>query len=150
MNGSLHGARDSNNLLKETKLRNYEKTGKKPGIKQHQIFINFSKKSVLEVFGEDIKKIIIQLVTRDILLFFRIANVWYEGVLLMKKIRLLGNITFILTLISPIFSFAIASIVGESEIFRATEIVRYSWIMYIFIPIGLFFLTFVFLQKKRT
>ena len=51
-----------------------------------------------------------------------------------KKI---GNVLFLLTLISPVVSFSLASMLGEPEIFRVAGIVRYSWIMWLFIPIGL-------------
>lgn len=55
----------------------------------------------------------------------------------MKKEKSLGNILFWLTLISPIASFALASVVGEASIFGVTGIIRYSWIMWLFIPIGI-------------
>ena len=55
----------------------------------------------------------------------------------MKIIKMLGNVIFWLTLISPLASFALASTVGESDIFGVLGIVRYSWIMWLFIPIGI-------------
>ena len=51
-----------------------------------------------------------------------------------KKI---GTVLFLLTLISPMASFALASMIGEAEIFGVAGILRYSWIMWLFIPIGL-------------
>ena len=40
-------------------------------------------------------------------------------------------------LISPVISFALASMIGEAYIFGVAGIVRYSWIMLIFIPLGI-------------
>ncbi|MGN0811941.1 MAG: hypothetical protein ACI4MQ_00320 [Candidatus Coproplasma sp.] len=54
----------------------------------------------------------------------------------MKKIKIIGNIIFWLTLISPIVAFSLMSIIGEADIFGVAGIVRYSWIMWCFIPIG--------------
>lgn len=54
----------------------------------------------------------------------------------MKKIKNIGNVLFWITLISPIFSFALASVIGEASIFGVAGIIRYSWIMWLFIPIG--------------
>lgn len=53
----------------------------------------------------------------------------------MKKV--LGNILFWLTLISPMTSFTLASMIGEANIFGVAGIIRYSWIMYLFIPFGI-------------
>lgn len=55
----------------------------------------------------------------------------------MKKIKIFANILFWLTLISPLISFALASIVGESAIFGVSGIVRYSFVMWLFIPFGI-------------
>lgn len=54
----------------------------------------------------------------------------------MKKARTLGNISFWATLISPMISFLLASMIGEVEIFGVAGIIRYSWIMLLFIPVG--------------
>lgn len=54
----------------------------------------------------------------------------------MKKLKVLGNILFWATLISPIVAFALASEIGESDIFSTMGIVRYIWIMWLFIPIA--------------
>ena len=56
----------------------------------------------------------------------------------MKERKALGNVLFWLTLISPIASFAIAGMIGEANIFEVAGIVRYSWVMLLFIPIGVF------------
>ncbi|MBR2926428.1 MAG: hypothetical protein IKC31_02490 [Clostridia bacterium] len=55
----------------------------------------------------------------------------------MKNLKRVGNIFFWITLGTPILSFALASRIGESEIFGVAGIVRYSWIMWLFIPIGI-------------
>ncbi len=55
----------------------------------------------------------------------------------MKKEKVIANILFWMTLISPMFSFALASIIGEANIFSVAGIIRYSWIMWLFIPIGI-------------
>ena len=55
----------------------------------------------------------------------------------MNKKRILGNILFWTTLISPIVSFSIASMIGEANIFGVAGIIRYSWVMLLFIPIGI-------------
>ena len=51
--------------------------------------------------------------------------------------KVLGNIVFWATLISPMISFSLASMIGESEIFGVAGIVRYSWVMWLFIPPGI-------------
>ena len=55
----------------------------------------------------------------------------------MNKNRILGNILFWLTLISPMVSLALASIIGEVDIFGIAGIIRYSWVMLLFVPIGI-------------
>lgn len=55
----------------------------------------------------------------------------------MDKKRTLGNILFWTTLISPMFSFSLVSMIGESNIFGVAGIIRYSWVMLLFIPIGI-------------
>ena len=55
----------------------------------------------------------------------------------MKTVRILSNILFWITLISPITSFALASSIGEAEIFGIAGIIRYLWIMWFFIPVGM-------------
>lgn len=53
----------------------------------------------------------------------------------MKKGKMLGNSLFLATLISPMVSFYLMCIIGEANIFGVAGIVRYSWIMWLFIPI---------------
>ena len=55
----------------------------------------------------------------------------------MKKEKTLGNILFWMTLISPMISFSLASMIGEAEIFGVAGIIRYSWLMILFIPVGI-------------
>lgn len=52
----------------------------------------------------------------------------------MKKIKIIANILFWITLVSPMVSFSLASIIGEADIFGVAGIVRYSWVMWFFIP----------------
>ena len=54
----------------------------------------------------------------------------------MKTVRILSNILFWITLISPMAAFVLASVVGEVNIFGVAGIVRYSWVMLFFIPLG--------------
>jgi len=55
----------------------------------------------------------------------------------MKKFTVLGHILFWLTVSSPLVSFALASIVGEANVFGVAGIVRYSWLMWCFVSIGI-------------
>ncbi len=55
----------------------------------------------------------------------------------MNRNKFIGNIVFIIALISPMISFGLASIIGEADFFGIGGIVRYSWIMWLFIPIGI-------------
>jgi hypothetical protein len=55
----------------------------------------------------------------------------------MNKKRILGNILFWTTLISPMLSFSLAGKIGEADIFGVAGIIRYSWVMLLFIPIGI-------------
>lgn len=55
----------------------------------------------------------------------------------MKKIKFFGNILFWLTLISPPISFALICLIGEANIFGVAGMVRYSWVMWLFIPVGI-------------
>lgn len=50
--------------------------------------------------------------------------------------KTLGTIFFWLTLLSPIISFSLSSFIGESYFYGVAGIIRYSWIMLTFIPIG--------------
>ena len=64
--------------------------------------------------------------------------------------RILGNILFWTTLISPIVSFSIASMIGEANIFGVAGIIRYSWVMLLFIPIGILSILIGFKLKNST
>lgn len=55
----------------------------------------------------------------------------------MKRINIFGRTLFCATLISPILSFVLASVIGEANIFGVAGIVRYSWIMFLFVPFGI-------------
>lgn len=53
-----------------------------------------------------------------------------------KRIKFFSNIIFGATLISPMFSFVIACLIGEVNIFGMAGSIRYFWIMWLFIPLG--------------
>ena len=55
----------------------------------------------------------------------------------MKKLKTIGDMVFCLVLVSPMISFALAAIIGEPEIFGIGGIIRYSWVMWCFIPLGI-------------
>ena len=54
----------------------------------------------------------------------------------MKSTRTLGNILFWLTLFSPMVAFSVSITIGEAEIFELAGMIKYIWIMWLFIPIG--------------
>lgn len=54
----------------------------------------------------------------------------------MNKRKIIGNILFIATLCSPVVAFSISTLVGEPNIFGIPGMLRYTWIMWFFIPIG--------------
>ena len=64
--------------------------------------------------------------------------------------RILGNILFWTTLISPMLSFSLASMIGEANIFGVAGIIRYSWVMLLFIPIGILSILIGFKLKNST
>lgn len=66
----------------------------------------------------------------------------------MKNNKLISNILLLLTIVFLPVSFSITCLVGEVDIFSIAGIIRYSWIMYLGIPIGALTLLFGFLQKK--
>ena len=68
----------------------------------------------------------------------------------MNKKRILGNILFWTTLISPIVSFSLASMIGEANVFGVAGIIRYSWVMLLFIPIGILSILIGFKLKNST
>ena len=55
----------------------------------------------------------------------------------MKFYKVLSIILFVFAIISPMFSFSIVGDIGETEIFGVSGLLRYSWIMLLFIPISL-------------
>ncbi len=68
----------------------------------------------------------------------------------MNKNRIFGIILFWATLISPIVSFSLASVIGEANIFGVAGIIRYSWVMLLFIPIGILSILIGFKLKNST
>ncbi len=55
----------------------------------------------------------------------------------MKKLNFLGTLLFWLTILSFPISLILCIEIGEVEVFSTAGIVRYSWIMWLFIPIGI-------------
>lgn len=55
----------------------------------------------------------------------------------MKRIKSFANILFWITLFSPLLAFGVASLIGEVDIFGISGTIRYSWIMFLFIPFGI-------------
>lgn len=68
----------------------------------------------------------------------------------MKKRKTLGDVLFWSVLISPILSFTLASMIGEADIFGVAGIIRYSWVMLLFIPIGILSILIGFKLKNST
>lgn len=66
-----------------------------------------------------------------------------------KKSSPLGILFFWLTLISPMLSFYVTNLVGETEIFGVYGILRYSWVMWLFIPIGVFSIIIGIILKRN-
>ena len=67
----------------------------------------------------------------------------------MEKNKIISRILFWATIISPIISFSLACLIGEVHIFGVAGIIRYSWIMWLFIPIGLLSIWFGIKLKKN-
>lgn len=67
----------------------------------------------------------------------------------MRKKVIIGRILFWMTIISLLFSFVLVTIIGEPEIFSITGIVRYSWIMLLFIPVGVASIIYGFILRKH-
>lgn len=65
----------------------------------------------------------------------------------MKKY--LHIILFVVAIITPLFSFALCTIVGESDFYGMAGIMRYTWIMWCFIPIPLLLFLNGIKSKKR-
>ena len=49
-----------------------------------------------------------------------------------ERRKKLGNILFILTLFSPLMAFALATTIGEVEIFGSAGMIKYLWVMWLF------------------
>ena len=68
----------------------------------------------------------------------------------MNKRKIIGNILFIATLCSPIIAFSVATMVGEPDIFGTPGMLRYTWIMWFFIPVGVFsFIVGILLKRNN-
>lgn len=67
----------------------------------------------------------------------------------MKKEMTLDKILFWLTLISPVFAFSLACLIGEVKIFGVNGMIRYSWVMWFFIPIGILSIIMGFKLKRN-
>lgn len=67
----------------------------------------------------------------------------------MKGFKVIGNILFWATLAAPMLSFALVCTVGEVEIFGIAGILRYSWLMWLFIPVGVLSFVVGHMLKKR-
>ena len=68
----------------------------------------------------------------------------------MKKIKFFSNVVLLVTLVSPMVSFAVVASIGETEIFGIGGAVRYSWVMFLFIPFGIASMIIgTFLNKRK-
>lgn len=67
----------------------------------------------------------------------------------MKLMKILGWALFWICFISIPLSFSILCEVGEVEIFAAAGLVRYSWIMWLFIPIGICSIVIALVLKSQ-
>lgn len=66
------------------------------------------------------------------------------------KIKMASATLFWCTLISLPVSFSVSAILGETEIFSVLGIIRYSWVMLLFIPIGICsFIWGLYLKRKN-
>lgn len=72
----------------------------------------------------------------------------YKGVF-MKKVKIFANVIFWLTVISPMIAFSASCLIGEVEVFGVMGIVRYSWVMWLFMPLGILSMFFGAYLKKR-
>ena len=55
----------------------------------------------------------------------------------MKNIKTISNIVFVAAIISLPLGFALSCLIGEVDVFGIAGSIRYSWVMYLFIPISL-------------
>lgn len=67
----------------------------------------------------------------------------------MKKLSLLGNLIFVLTIATPFLSFVVLCIVGRADIFGSAGTIKYSWIAWLFIPVGIVSAIVGILLKKN-
>lgn len=56
---------------------------------------------------------------------------------MIKRKNIVSNLLFWFTLISPCIAFSLAALIGEADMFTVLGIVRYSWIMFLFLPFGI-------------
>lgn len=64
-------------------------------------------------------------------------------------LKILGNLLFWATLISPIFSFYLASNMGDQDLVGLGGMMRYSWIMFLFMPLSILSIFIAILLKKN-
>lgn len=55
----------------------------------------------------------------------------------MKRTKIIANLLVVAVLVSPVLAFSLASIIGETNIFGVAGIIRYIWVMWLFIPLGI-------------
>lgn len=53
-----------------------------------------------------------------------------------KKIKIIAEVLFWVSLFLPLIAFAVASTVGETYIFNVAGAIRYSWVVWFFVPIA--------------
>ena len=68
---------------------------------------------------------------------------------LMKTTKILGHILFWLSIISLLPAFMVCCAVGEVDFFDILGAVRYSWVMWLFIPIGVCSILIAVILKSK-
>ncbi len=67
----------------------------------------------------------------------------------MKTLKLLGNIIFVISIIVfPLCGF-LSIAIANADVFDSLDVIRYSYVMYLFVPIGILSLVFGGLLKKH-
>lgn len=68
----------------------------------------------------------------------------------MKRIKFLSTLFFILTIVSTLFAIFLSMNIGEQSFFGPPGTIRYSWVMYFFLPFGFcsLFIGFYLRRKK--
>ena len=66
----------------------------------------------------------------------------------MEKNSKISLVFFIFTLFSPMLSFSLVCLVGETHIFGIAGMIRYSWIMWLFVPFILALIAIEFRLKN--